>query len=703
MHLSTSTFPKMTFVALIFAGMCILLGSAAADGNWSQEKEIAEIQQQIAENGWNWTAGPTTVNAVPPDQRDQFFGQIPYTEEELYQILRAKATDELKPLPADEIPSSWDWRALGGMTPVKNQLGCGSCWAFASVGALESLYKITTGVQKQFSEKQCIRCNEYGYGCNGGNSDGCYDLWTWFGAVSQTDIPYYYPFEGTCEHSNYDVQVRITGTSVVANDMVIMKTAVMVHPIYVPIYGGGTFGSYTGGCYAGPNLGTNHAVLLCGWDDNACGGNGAWLIKNSWGGAWGEGGYGWVQYGTTSLHGPTALLHLDIPPVALIAYRSHELQDADGTLDPGETIPIAVTVTNYASGSANGVTARLSTTTPGITINVDTATFPDLSSWQSGTSSAPHFTVTVDPSVALGTLAEFSLEATCDQSTHTSQFFEFVGGYNDVYAYGFESGAGGWTHGATVGADDWALGTPRVFRDHWDPREPASGANLFGNDLNTTVPANDGLYPNNSRTYLESPIINCTGRENVHLKFNRWLCCEEATWDIAKVLVNGTEIWRNEVHVHNLDRTWVPEVFDISALADNNANVRVRFELQADGGWKFGGWNIDDVELVSFDLGGASDLSTLPAALMLRSPSPALGSAIVHLSVPDGAARASVKVFDAAGRSVGTLYDGEITPGEHALVWSGRDGDGVALPAGAYYCRAESAGQTAVTRILLVQ
>lgn len=69
-------------------------------------------------------------------------------------------------------PASFDWRDLNRVTPIKNQLGCGSCWAFSSTAQYESILAIQTGgTFYDLAEQFALECDTVSYGCNGGFPD----------------------------------------------------------------------------------------------------------------------------------------------------------------------------------------------------------------------------------------------------------------------------------------------------------------------------------------------------------------------------------------------------------------------------------------------------------------------------------------------------------------------------------------------------
>jgi C1A family cysteine protease len=60
--------------------------------------------------------------------------------------------------PVGEVPDFWDWRSEGGVSPVKDQGACGSCWTFSTVGALEAHSLIKYGKFDSLSEQQLVDC-----------------------------------------------------------------------------------------------------------------------------------------------------------------------------------------------------------------------------------------------------------------------------------------------------------------------------------------------------------------------------------------------------------------------------------------------------------------------------------------------------------------------------------------------------------------
>ncbi len=693
--------PLATAFLFVLAGLLAQMApsAAATDEGWDREAEIAEIQAMIEAEGLHWIAGPTSVNALPPSERPPLNPLPPLSPDFV-----AKSSSTIEALPARDLPEFWDWRALGGMTGVRNQGGCGSCWAFAAVAALESYHAILTGEALNLSEQQCLSCNEFGYGCDGGNSDGCYYLWGGFGAIAETCLPYYGNDNYPCIQDQCEVVARLDGWNVVPFTEEHLKTAVMQHPIYVTIYVTGPMYSYGGGCYAGPSGGTNHAVCLCGWDDNACGGQGAWLIKNSWGAGWGEGGYGWIQYGTCSVGVGGHTFDYTPFPADRVAYESHQVLDAyNGALDPGETAQVAISAKNYGFDPTGSVTAILRSLSPDILVSDSTASFPVIANGASATTLDPHFTVEVAPSAEVGSLVSFELEVNSGTHTEASVFYDFISPVNVVYETDFETDPG-WTSGGAN--NDWRRGVAGSLQGHLDPSAAASGSHLYGNDINEASGSWDVLYSANANNYLQSPVIDCSEHTGVYLRFKRCLTVEEGIYDVARILVDGTEIWSNPANENLVDPYWVTQVLDISAFADED-DVQVRFELQSDAALQFGGWNIDEFAILATDAdyADAGDPQMQPRMSLSVSSHPNPFSPMTHLrlSIPPELTSARVVIYDAGGRVVRTVHEGTITPGSHTFTWTGTDDTGQSVPAGSYFCRASSGNTSVTSKVVRIQ
>ncbi len=216
--------------------------------------------------------------------------------------------------PVTTMPSSFDWTELFPQLPVRDQGPCGSCWAFATVGALEYQILINEREAVDLSEQWLLGCaSADGLDCGGGwaahnyfldstsESDPCGGK----GAVLESQLPYA-AIDTTCgcpyTHSYLIDHWSYIGLipGVLATDDQI-KNAVYQHgPLFVTVRAGypGFDSSYDSGVIS-PCVGAlpNHAVLIVGWDD----GLGAWKIRNSWGADWGESGYGWIAYGCSNI------------------------------------------------------------------------------------------------------------------------------------------------------------------------------------------------------------------------------------------------------------------------------------------------------------------------------------------------------------------------------------------------------------------
>jgi len=202
------------------------------------------------------------------------------------------------------LPSYFSWCDLGACPPVRNQGSCGSCWAFGTVGPLESNILIEGGEPTDLSEQYLVSCTTAG-SCSGGWWAHHYHQNP--GAVPEEDFPYVaadVPCGGPYSHPWQIEEWAYIGYSWSVPSTEEIKEAIMTYgPVAVAVYVGNYFKYYTGGVFNRNESGeVNHAVVLVGWDDNPPeGGDGCWILRNSWGPSWGEGGYMRISYGTSQV------------------------------------------------------------------------------------------------------------------------------------------------------------------------------------------------------------------------------------------------------------------------------------------------------------------------------------------------------------------------------------------------------------------
>jgi cathepsin L len=210
-------------------------------------------------------------------------------------------------LPAPTV-SSFDWRWLHKVSPVRNQKephSCGACWAFASVAALESSIRILEGKSVGASEQYVLDAAIHG-SCAGGTTGEAFTVMILEGLPKRSKVPYkgkegkrtftlFNPYRGLIW--------GFAGNPIMPT-VEELKTALLIHgPLTTSIYSTEALRDYDSGVFDQFATGKpNHVVTLVGWDDARL----AWRIKNSWGTDWGEDGFAWVRYGSNLIgHGST--------------------------------------------------------------------------------------------------------------------------------------------------------------------------------------------------------------------------------------------------------------------------------------------------------------------------------------------------------------------------------------------------------------
>jgi C1A family cysteine protease len=266
--------------------------------NWGGSGIEPDIQVSpqdihISQNG-NSSSNSDIINCNDCNQKDSERAKGLIIPEDIKKYWKSRT-----PLLKYNIPDlkgSIDWSSKD--SPVKDQMNCGSCWAFAAIAFIENL-----GDKTDLSEQvivSCIASND----CDGG----------WYGYaleyIHNEGVPpeNCYPYSatnGNCSNKCPDpaylekvTQFDLYGhwgdpTSSTINDL---KALLQTGPVIVAMLVPDEFSYYTGGIFdynGGPIPEYNgHAVLLVGYNDT----QEYFKVKNSWGTNWGESGYFRISY-----------------------------------------------------------------------------------------------------------------------------------------------------------------------------------------------------------------------------------------------------------------------------------------------------------------------------------------------------------------------------------------------------------------------
>ncbi|MBN1955797.1 MAG: carboxypeptidase regulatory-like domain-containing protein [Anaerolineae bacterium] len=286
--------------------------------------------------------------------------------------------------------------------------------------------------------------------------------------------------------------------------------------------------------------------------------------------------------------GVTTLLDIPLLPYPNLVDDTTVVDDnvpggnGNGYPEPGEAgLLLWEAISNTGTTTATNLIAHLVALSPGVTVTVGDASYPDIEEGGVQFNLAP-FEFSVAPTVPCGARLDFVETITTDQGSFIVPFSLYAKvplPREPLFFDDVESGEGDWVSGGYP--DNWAITAEQAH----SPSHAWSDS-PYGN------------YADNASTWLRSPIFDLSGRAEVEIGF--WHRYEiETGWDFGyfEYSLDGGNTWQDPLADYTgFQYAWVQEVFEAPFLADQ-PNVAFRYRLETDVYVNEDGWYIDDVEV----------------------------------------------------------------------------------------------------------
>jgi len=356
--------------------------------------------------------------------------------------------------------------------------------------------------------------------------------------------------------------------------------------------------------------------------------------------------------------------------VPALEYRAYESAFAE----PGADVNLTVALTNRGSGTADSVSAVLSTSDPDIDVTTPNASFGAIELGQDVLSQTP-FVIHVDSAHADNSLVTMNLAVSGANGYTNTVSFPMLVTTNRGFSDDAERGANGWTHSGR--GDVW----------HQTTHRSQSPSNSWYSGVEGSW-----QYTNENDARLVTPYF--VSGDSARLSFDHWYNVEQGYDYCMPEVNNGSQFWVPLASYTGASSDW--EHVQLPLADWSGQTIRVGFRFLTDANTTAEGWYIDNFLFEPYSSGVSEPrpgTELLTARLEVKSP--AFGRTSIAYVVPAGR-NARLAVFDVNGRRVAEIA-GRLT-GAGRATWNLNG-----VEAGAYFVRLSDERTSKVAKVVVAR